>query len=144
MGKKREQVALRSSSAEYLTYIASVGTDESSFEVRYEDENIWLTQKMLATLYDVDVRTVNYHIKKVFADAELDEADTIRKFRIVQQEGEKQVERAVNHYDLKNIELFRTDSSCRTTTDTFLNWKKQLRIAEMYNETTVQTSKIPG
>ncbi len=59
--KKTPEITIRSSAAEYLTYIASVGDEADSFEVRYEDENIWLTQKMLATIYDVDVRTINYH-----------------------------------------------------------------------------------
>ena len=58
--------------------------------MRYEDENIWLTQKMMAALYDVDVRTVNEHIKKIYADGELTEQATIRKFRIVQTEGTRQ------------------------------------------------------
>lgn len=62
--KKKDEVTIRSSAAEYLTYIASVGDQQDSFEMRYEDENIWLTQKMMATLYDVDVRTINEHIKK--------------------------------------------------------------------------------
>ena len=61
--------------------------------MRYEDENIWLTQKMMATLYDVDVRTINEHIKKVYSDSELEEDATIRNFRIVQTEGSRQVTR---------------------------------------------------
>lgn len=56
-----------------MTYIASVGDQQDSFEMRYEDENIWLTQKMMATLYDVDVRTINEHIKKIYSDSELEE-----------------------------------------------------------------------
>ena len=71
--------------------------------MRYEDENIWLTQKMMATLYNVDVRTINDHIKKVYSDSELEEAATIRKFRIVQTEGSRQVERETNHYNLQMI-----------------------------------------
>lgn len=62
-------------------------------EMRYEDENIWLTQKMMATLYDVDVRTINEHIKKIYSDSELEEDSTIRNFRIVQTEGSRQVTR---------------------------------------------------
>ena len=61
----KAQVSLRSSAAEYLTYVASVGDGEESFEIRYEDENIWLTQKLLAGIYGVEVPTINYHIKKV-------------------------------------------------------------------------------
>lgn len=62
--KKDEKITIRSSAAEYLTYVASVGDQQDSIEMRYEDENIWLTQKMMATLYDVDVRTINDHIKR--------------------------------------------------------------------------------
>lgn len=71
--------------------------------MRYEDENIWLTQKMMAALYDVDVRTINEHIKKIYADSELTPEATIRKFRIVQTEGERQVQRTINHYNLQMI-----------------------------------------
>ncbi len=80
--ESKAQVSLRSSAAEYLTYVAAVGDGGESFEIRYEDENIWLTQKMLAGIYGVDIRTVNYHIKKVFEDAELQEDSVIRNFRI--------------------------------------------------------------
>ena len=73
MKKKKEDISIRSSAAEYLTYVASVGGQQNSFEMRYEDENIWLTQKMMATLYDVDVRTINEHIKKIYSDSELEE-----------------------------------------------------------------------
>ena len=59
MKKKKDEITIRSSAAEYLTYVASVGDQQDSIEMRYEDENIWLTQKMMATLYDVDVRTIN-------------------------------------------------------------------------------------
>lgn len=104
MGRKKNEVSMiRSSAAEYLTFVASTGNDEKSIEMRYEDENIWLTQKMMATLYDVDVRTINDHIKKIYLDSELDEAATIRKFRIVQTEGIRQVNREVNHYNLQMI-----------------------------------------
>ena len=61
---KKNEITIRSSAAEYLTYVASIGEQESSIEVRYEDENIWLTQKMLSTLYKVEINTINYHIKK--------------------------------------------------------------------------------
>ena len=71
--------------------------------MRYEDENIWLTQKMLATLYDVEVPTINYHIKKIFRDSELQSEATIRKFLIVQNEGTREVSRAVEHYNLQMI-----------------------------------------
>ena len=103
MKKKKEDLSIRSSAAEYLTYVAAVGDQQESMEMRYEDENIWLTQKMMATLYDVDVRTISDHIRKVFDDSELEEAATIRKFRIVQQEGLRQVSREINHYNLQMI-----------------------------------------
>lgn len=103
MKKKNEEKTIRSSAAEYLTYIASVGDQKDSIEIRYEDENIWLTQKMLAVLYDVGVPTINEHIKKIYSDSELEEASTIRKFRIVQTEGSRQVSREVTHYDLQMI-----------------------------------------
>ena len=89
--------------AEYLTFVAAAGGSEDAIEMRYEDENIWLTQKMMAQLYDVEVHTINEHIKKVFADDELQEAATIRKFRIVQIEGSRQVSRDVMHYNLQMI-----------------------------------------
>ena len=69
--------------------------------MRYEDENIWLTQKMMATLYGVDVRTISEHIKKIYTDSELEQDSTIRKFRIVQTEGSRQVKREVTHYNLQ-------------------------------------------
>ena len=103
MSKKKNEVTIRSSAAEYLTYVASTGETVESVEIRYEDENIWLTQKMMAVLYDVGVSTINYHIQKIFEDSELDENSTIRKFRIVQNEGDRQVERPVIHYSLQMI-----------------------------------------
>ena len=101
--KKKNDISVRSSAAEYLTYAASVGEQEDSIEMRYEDENIWLTQKMMATLYDVDVRTISDHIKKVYSDSELEASATIRKFLIVQTEGSRQVQRETNHYNLQMI-----------------------------------------
>lgn len=103
MRKKKDDLSIRSSAAEYLTYVAAVGDQQESVEMRYEDENIWLTQKMMATLYDVSIPTINEHIKKVFSDSELQENSTIRKFRIVQQEGSRQVSREVVHYNLQMI-----------------------------------------
>ena len=103
MKKKNDEITIRSSAAEYLTYVASVGNQQESIEMRYEDENIWLTQKMMATLYDVDVRTINEHIKKIYSDSELEEDATIRNFRIVQTEGSRQVTRDTKHYNLQMI-----------------------------------------
>lgn len=59
---KKNEISIRSSAAEYLTYVASAGNQADSIEMRYEDENIWLTQKMMATLYDVGLPTINEHI----------------------------------------------------------------------------------
>lgn len=98
--KKKEEITIRSSAAEYLTYVASVGDSEDSFEMRYEDENIWLTQKMMATLYDVEVNTINYHIKKIFSDSELQQNAVIRKFRITAEDGKNY---NTNHYSLEMI-----------------------------------------
>ena len=103
MKQKKDEITIRSSAAEYLTYVASVGDQQDSIEMRYEDENIWLTQKMMATLYDVDVRTINEHIKKIYSDSELEEDSTIRNFRIVQTEGTRQVTRNTKHYNLQMI-----------------------------------------
>ena len=101
--KKKDEVTIRSSAAEYLTYVASVGGQQDSIEMRYEDGNIWLTQRMMATLYDVGLPTINEHIKKIYADSELEEAATIRNFRIVQTEGSRQVTRDTKHYSLQMI-----------------------------------------
>ncbi len=100
---KKNEVTVRSGAAEYLTYVAAVGGQAQSVEMRYENENIWLTQKMMAELYGVDVRTVNEHIQNIFSDGELIPEATIRKFRIVQTEGERQVSREVAHYNLQMI-----------------------------------------
>ena len=100
---KKQEVTIRSSAAEYLTFVAATGENQDNIEMRYEDENIWLTQKMLATLYDVEVPTINYHIKKIFRDSELQSEATIRKFLIVQNEGTREVSRAVEHYNLQMI-----------------------------------------
>ncbi len=103
MAKKKDEITIRSSAAEYLTYVASVGDQQDSIEMHYEDENIWLTQRMMATLYDVGLPTINEHIKKIYADSELEEAATIRNFRIVQTEGSRQVTRDTKHYNLQMI-----------------------------------------
>ena len=103
MKKKKNQISIRSSVAEYLTDVVLGGDQQDSIEMHYEDENIWLTQKMMATLYDVDVRTINEHIKKIYSDSELEEDATIRNFRIVQTEGSRQVTRDTKHYNLQMI-----------------------------------------
>ncbi len=102
--KKKAGVSLvRSSAAEYLTFVAAGGNSEASIEMRYEDENIWLTQKMMAALYDVSVPAINQHLKRIFSDNELEPEATIKKYLIVQTEGDRQVQRSVEHYSLQAI-----------------------------------------
>ena len=96
--KKPLTPVLRSSAAEYLTFIAAGG--EGGVEAVYADENIWLSQKMMAALYDVDVRTINYHLKKIFADSELLESSVIQNFRITATDGKNY---NTNHYNLSAI-----------------------------------------
>lgn len=66
MEKRKNEITIHSSAAEYLTYIASVGNQADSIEMRYDNENIWLTQKMMAVLYDISVPTINEHIKRIY------------------------------------------------------------------------------
>jgi hypothetical protein len=89
---------VRSSSAEYLTFIASTG--EGGVEAVYADENIWLTQKMMGALYNIETHTVNYHLKKIFTDSELDENSVIRNFRITAKDGKNY---DAKHYNLSAI-----------------------------------------
>jgi len=100
MNKKSQEITIRSSAAEYLTFVAATGDNPQSIEMRYEDENIWLTQKMLAVLYDVEVNTINYHIKKIFEDRELEEDSVIRNFRITASDGKLY---NTKHYSLQMI-----------------------------------------
>jgi len=100
---KKNQITIRSSVAEYLTDVVFGGDQQDSIEMHYEDDNIWLTQKMMATLYDVDVRTINEYIKQIYSDSELEEDATIRNFRIVQTEGSRQVTRDTKRYNLQMI-----------------------------------------
>ena len=99
-GKKVDKL-IRSSAAEYLTYVAATG--ENGVELRYEDENIWLTQKMLSVLYGVSISAINQHIKKIYEDKELEEKSTIKKFLTVQDEGNRTISRNVIHYNLQMI-----------------------------------------
>ena len=100
---RKHEITIRSSAAEYLTFVSSVGDQPQSVELRYEDENLWMTQRLMAELYGVDIRTVNEHIQKIYTDKELEEGATIRNFRIVQTEGVRQVARDVKHYNLQMI-----------------------------------------
>lgn len=96
--KSEAKDIIRSSSAEYLTFIAATG--EGGVEAIYTDENIWLTQKMMGTLYNVETHTVNYHLKKIFLDSELQENSVIRKFRTTATDGKSY---NTQHYNLSVI-----------------------------------------
>ena len=98
MGK---DLNIRSSAAEFLIFEKQAHAD--SIEVRYEDGTLWLTQKMMANLFDVDVRTVNEHLINIYKTEELERDTTIRKFRIVQTEGTRQVSREIDHYNLDAV-----------------------------------------
>jgi len=97
----RDKKLIRNSTAEFLIFTGQAG--EQSIEARYEDETIWLSQKLMATLFDVGVNTVNYHLKEVFESGEIQPEATIRKFRIVQTEGSREVTRGVDFYNLDAI-----------------------------------------
>lgn len=103
MKDNKKAIAIRSSAAEYLTYAAAVGDSLESIEMRYEDENIWLTQRMMAELYGVSVSAINQHLKRIYDDGELVFDSTIKKFLIVQNEGLRSVNRNVDHYNLQAI-----------------------------------------
>ena len=90
----------KSSAAQFITYIASVGTVDERYEIRYEDENIWMNQKMLAAVYGVEVPNIAYHLRKLYEDAELDKASTIKEILIVADNGKNYT---VKHYNLQVI-----------------------------------------
>ena len=96
--KKNHEVSIRSSAAEYLTFVAASG--QGGVEAVYADEDVWLSQKMMGVLYDVETQTVNYHIKKVFEDNELLEDSVIRNFRITAADGKNY---STQHYNLSAI-----------------------------------------
>ena len=100
MKQKKEEMTVHSSAAEYLTYLAATGEDETSIEIRYEDENIWLTQKMMAELYNVSVPAINQHLKTIFDDKELDEQSVVKKYLITAGDNKKY---NTKHYNLQTI-----------------------------------------
>jgi len=95
---KDEKSIIRSSTAEYLTFIAATG--EGGVDAIYTDENVWLTQKMMGTLYNIETHTVNYHLKKIFSDSELEESAVIRNFRITAKDCKSY---DTKHYSLSAI-----------------------------------------
>ncbi|MBT7065901.1 MAG: virulence RhuM family protein [Verrucomicrobia bacterium] len=98
--KERKQL-IRNSTAEFLIFTGQAG--EQSIEARYEDETIWLSQKLMGALFEVDVRTVNEHLQNIYSQEEVAREATIRKFRIVQTEGSREVARQVEHYSLDAV-----------------------------------------
>jgi hypothetical protein len=99
--KNNNKKLIRNSTAEFLIFTSQ--SREESIEVRYEDETIWLSQKLMAKLFDVEINTINYHLKEIYKSGEVQENRTIRNFRIVQTEGKRQVTREVDFYDLDAI-----------------------------------------
>lgn len=97
-GRSKKNTLVRSSAAEYLTFVAASG--QGGVEAVYADENVWLTQKMMGLLYDVETHTINYHLKKVFADHELQVDAVIRNFRITAADGKTY---DTGHYNLSAI-----------------------------------------
>ncbi|MBU2501198.1 virulence RhuM family protein [bacterium] len=96
----KERSPVRSSAAEYLTFVAAGGSSETSVEMRYEDENIWMSQRMMSTLYDVSVSAINQHLKRIFADNELEEAAVIKQYLTTAADGKNY---RVKHYSLQAI-----------------------------------------
>ncbi len=98
--KSTEVSLVRSSAAEYLTFVAASGDAAASVEMRYEDENVWLTQKMMATLYDVSIPAINQHLKRIFSDNELDESSVLKQYLITAADGKGY---QTKHYSLQAI-----------------------------------------
>ncbi len=98
---KDKKLQIRNSTAEFLVFTSQAGED--SIEVRVADETVWLTQKLMAELFGVDVRTISEHLKNIYKQGELSSMATIRKFRIVQTEGQREVTRNIDFYNLDAI-----------------------------------------
>lgn len=92
---------IRSSAAEFLVFSAQAGAD--TIEVRYEEGTLWLTQKMMGVLFDVETNTITYHLKEIYDSGELERKATTRRFRVVQMEGARNVARELDHYNLDAI-----------------------------------------
>ena len=98
---KEKKLQIRNSTAEFLIFTKQAG--ESTIEVRVEDETVWLTQKLMAVLFEVDVRTISEHVGNIYETGEHQREATVRKFRIVQKEGNREVSRNVDFYNLDAI-----------------------------------------
>ncbi len=109
--KKAEASLVRSSAAGYLTFVAASG--QGGVEAVYADESIWLSQKMMGVLYDVNVRTVNEHLKTIFADSELLPDSVIRKFRITESDGKS--------YDTQHATAIDRDVTAQATQRFFVS-----------------------
>ena len=96
-----EKKLIRNSTVEFLLFTSAAGED--SIEVRYEDETIWLSQKMMAALFDITVPTVNVHLKNIYESGELTHDTTIRKYLTVQIEGDREVSRTLDYYNLDAV-----------------------------------------
>jgi len=123
MTKNNKKLIIRNSTAEFLIFTSQA--NEEGIEVRVEDENVWLTQKLIAKLFDVEINTINYHLKEIFKARELSPESTIRNFRIVQKEGNREVSRDIEHYNLEGIIAigFRVNSERATN---FRIWANQV------------------
>lgn len=95
------KLTIRNSTTEFLIFTSQAGED--GIEVKFEDENVWLSQKMMSKLFDVQINTINEHLKNIFFSNELDENSTIRNFRIVQKEGNRNITRKIDFYNLDAI-----------------------------------------
>ena len=123
MNDRKTALNIRSSAAEFLIF--SIQEDADTVEVLYQDENLWLTQKMMGQLFDVESNTITYHLKEVFDSGELDREATARKFRVVQKEGNRSVNREIEHYNLDAIiSVGYSVSSMRATQ--FRRWATQV------------------
>lgn len=96
-----KNILIRNSTAEFLTF--ELQSKQDSIEVRYEDETIWLSQKMMSMLFDVSIKTINEHLQNIYESGELEKEATVRKFRIVQIEGKRRVARDVDHFNLDAV-----------------------------------------
>ena len=96
-----KNILIRNSTAEFLTF--ELQSKQDSIEVRYEDEIIWLSQKMMSMLFDVSIKTINEHLQNIYESGELEKEETVRKFRMVQIEGTRRVARDVDHFNLDAV-----------------------------------------
>jgi hypothetical protein len=99
--KSNKKLMIRNSTAEFLVFTSQARED--GIEIRVQDENVWLTQKLIAKLFNVEIPTINEHLKNIFNTQESNKKTTIRNFLTVQKEGKRQVSREIDHYNLEVI-----------------------------------------